>query len=58
MSYSDWRVFLGLENRAINGIPGSQIEVGYVFNRRIRLASIGSDVDVGDTLMVRGGVNY
>jgi hypothetical protein len=58
MSYSDWRVFLGLENRTIHGIPGSQIEIGYVFHRRIHLSSTGDDVDVGNTAMVRAGLNF
>ena len=57
MSYSDWRLFLGLENRTIAGLS-SHIEIGYVFHRRIHLSSTGNDVDVGDTLMARAGVNY
>jgi hypothetical protein len=58
MSYSDWRIYLGIENRTIHQIPGLQVEVGYVFHRRIRLSTIGEDVDVGDTVMVRAALNY
>jgi hypothetical protein len=57
MSYSDIRVFLGLENRTIVGI-GSQIEIGYVFHRYIRLTSTDTNFDLGDTLMVRAAINY
>lgn len=57
MSYSDWRVYLGLETKSLVCL-GSFVEVGYVFHRRIRLSSTGNDVDVGDTLMVRAGVYF
>ncbi len=57
MSYSDIRVFLGLENRTIVGL-GSQIELGYVFHRYIRLTSTDTNFDLGDTLMVRAALNY
>ena len=57
MSYSDIRVYLGLENRTLVGL-GTQLEIGYVFHRYIRLASTDSNFDVGDTLMARAIVNY
>jgi len=57
MSYSDWRVFLGMETKSLVWL-GSFIEVGYVFHRTIRLTSIGNDVDFGDTVMARAGVYY
>jgi len=57
MSYSDIRVFMGLENRTIVGL-GSHIEIGYVFHRYIRLTSTDDDFDLGDTLMVRAGLTY
>ena len=57
MSYSDIRVFLGLEDRTIVGL-GSQIEIGYVFHRYIRLTSTDDNFDLGDTLMVRAALNY
>ncbi len=57
MSYSDWRVYAGLETRSITTI-GSFIEVGYVFHRTIRLSSTGDDVEFGDTLMARAGLNF
>jgi hypothetical protein len=57
MSYSDIRVFLGLETKSLTVI-GSQIEIGYVFNRYIRLTSTDTNFDLGDTLMVRAALNY
>ena len=57
MSYSDIRVYLGLENRTIVGL-GSQIEIGYAFKRYIRLTSTDSNFDLGDTLMVRAGLSF
>jgi hypothetical protein len=57
MSYSDIRVFLGLENRTITGI-GSQFEIGYVFHRYIRLTSTDTNFDLGETLMARAALNY
>jgi hypothetical protein len=57
MSYSDIRVFLGLETRSITTI-GSQIEIGYVFHRYIRLTSTDNNFDLGDTVMVRAALNY
>jgi hypothetical protein len=57
MSYSDWRLYLGLETKSITTIS-SHIEIGYVFHRYIRLTSTGDDMFVGDTLMARAGLNY
>ena len=57
MSYSDIRVFLGLERKTLTFI-GSQIEIGYVFHRYIRLASTNDNFDLGDTLMARAALNY
>jgi hypothetical protein len=57
MSYGDSRVDLGLETRTIEGI-GSHIEAGFVFHRLIHLNSTGEDTQVGNTAMVRAGLNY
>ena len=45
------------ETRTILGL-GSQIEAGYVFHRLIHLNSTGEDTQVGNTAMVRAGVNF
>jgi hypothetical protein len=57
MSYSDWRVFLGMETKSLVML-GSFIEVGYVFHRTIRLTSTDDSVEFGNTLMARAGVYY
>ncbi len=57
MSYSDIRVFLGLESKSITFL-GWQAEIGYVFHRYIRLTSTNDNYDVGDTLMARAALNY
>jgi hypothetical protein len=58
MSYGDWRVFTGLETKSIGLLCGTFIEAGYVFHRLIRLTSSGDDTQVGNTAMVRAGLNY
>jgi hypothetical protein len=57
MSYGDWRVFLGIETKSIVSF-GSFLEAGFVFHRLIRLSSTGEDTQVGNTAMVRAGLNY
>ncbi len=57
MSYGDWRAFLGLETRTIDGIS-SHIEAGFVFHRLIHLSSTGENTQVGNTAMVRAGLNF
>jgi hypothetical protein len=53
---SDCRIILGLEHKVPGGL-GSRVEVGYVFDRRIR-CSDGSDFYPTPTLMLRGGLTY
>jgi hypothetical protein len=53
----DWRLILGLEHKVIGGLS-SRAEIGYVFNREIKLASNGSDIDLDDTLLLRVGLTY
>ena len=57
MSYSDWRLFLGVETKSLVGLS-SHIEIGYVFHRYIRLASTENNYFVDNTLMARAGVNF
>jgi hypothetical protein len=36
-----------------------RFEIGYVFNRDIKVASIsGDDIGMGSTLLVRAGISY
>jgi hypothetical protein len=53
----DWRLLLGLEHKVIGGLS-SRAEIGYVFNREIKLASDGDDVDLDDTFLLRVGLVY
>ena len=53
----DWRLILGLERKIIGGLS-HRVEAGYVFNREIKLASDGSDIDVEDSLLLRAGIVY
>jgi hypothetical protein len=35
-----------------------RVELGYVFLRKMEYQSNGDEIDLGDTLMVRGGLTY
>jgi hypothetical protein len=54
----DWRIMLGLEHKVIEGLS-SRVELGYVFNRDIKLASAGdNDISLDDTFLLRAGISY
>jgi hypothetical protein len=54
----DYRLIVGLERDIVHGID-SRIEVGYVFHRDIKVASIsGDDIGIDDTFMIRAGISY
>jgi hypothetical protein len=54
----DYRLLLGLERKVVGGIS-YRAEVGYVFNRDIKLASVsGDDISLDDTLLLRAGLTY
>lgn len=57
LDITDWRVFIGLERRIVGGLS-RRIELGYVFLRKLEYQEVGSEVDLSDTLMVRGGLTY
>jgi hypothetical protein len=57
LAYRDFRIILGLERKIIGGLS-HRIEVGYVFDREIKLASDGDEVDMDDSLLLRAGVVY
>jgi hypothetical protein len=58
LAYRDYRVLLGFERKLAGGVS-SRFEVGYVFNRDIKVASIsGNDIDMDNTFMARVGVSY
>jgi hypothetical protein len=54
----DYRVMIGYERRIVGGVS-HRFEIGYVFNRDIKVASIsGDDISQGSTFLVRAGVRY
>jgi hypothetical protein len=57
LAYRDFRIILGLERKIIGGLS-HRIEAGYVFDREIKLASDGDEVDMEDSVLLRAGVVY
>ena len=57
LDYTDLRVILGLEAVGPGGFRG-HLEVGYVFNRRLNLASSPADLTLPSTLMARAGFRF
>jgi hypothetical protein len=54
----DYRLILGFERRLCGGI-WNRFEVGYVFNRDIKVASIsGNDISQDNTFLLRAGISY
>ncbi len=53
----DFRLILGLERKIIGGLS-HRVEVGYVFNREIKLASDGLERDLDDSVLLRAGIVY
>jgi hypothetical protein len=54
----DFRALLGIERMIVGGIS-YRAEIGYVFNRDIKIASIsGDDIGLDDTFLVRAGIAY
>jgi hypothetical protein len=57
ITFRDLRVYVGLE-RKLNGGAGYRLEAGYVFARRVEYDSATPDLEVGDTVMLRGGFTF
>jgi hypothetical protein len=57
LDITDWRIYIGAERRIVGGLS-RRVELGYVFSRQLEYQSNGSEIDLGDTLMVRGGLTY
>jgi hypothetical protein len=58
LAYRDFRFIAGLERKVVGGLS-YRGEVGWVFNRDIKLASRGDhDIGMGDTFLVRLGLVY
>jgi len=57
VTYSDFRLLLGIERRHIGGLDG-RLEAGYVFGRSLEHRSEPRDIDLNDTVLVRGVLVY
>ncbi len=57
VTYVDWRLFLGVERKRPGG-AAHRIEVGYVFSREIQFDLTTIDYPVGDTFMIRAGLDF
>jgi hypothetical protein len=58
LAYRDYRVILGLERKIVGGLS-HKVEIGYVFNRDMKIASIsGNDISMDNTLIARVGISY
>ncbi|MCO6047911.1 DUF6268 family outer membrane beta-barrel protein [Aeoliella sp. ICT_H6.2] len=57
LSYSDLRVIFGTERKQIGGIS-RRWEVGYVFARELSYDSMGHDLEIDDTMIVRAAFTY
>lgn len=54
----DYRLILGVERKVVGGLS-HRCEIGYVFNRDIKIASVsGNDISMDDTLLARVGISY
>jgi hypothetical protein len=54
---SDDRILLGMERKVIGG-ASSKVEIGYVFNRRVRYTSSTPDFWPDSTVLLRCGLTY
>lgn len=57
VTYTDWRVSLGLETKLVNHLAW-YVELGAAFNRKLTYQSHIGDYDPGTTGFVRGGIYY
>lgn len=58
LAYRDYRLILGLERKVVGGLS-YRAEIGYAFNRDIKIASVsGDDISLDDTLLLRAGIAY
>jgi hypothetical protein len=58
LDYRDYRVILGIERKIVGGLS-HKLEIGYVFNRDMKIASIsGDDISMDNTLIARAGISY
>jgi hypothetical protein len=56
-NYNDLRAILGLEFFGLSRVRGN-VEVGYVFDRKLLYRNGGPNLHVGDTMMLQGGIAF
>jgi hypothetical protein len=57
IDYTDYRLFLGIQRKVLGGLD-THLEIGYVFQRKIRFETATPEFRPGDTVMLRGGLTY
>ena len=58
LAYRDYRAIVGFERKIVGGLT-RRFELGYVFNRDIKIASVsGNDIGMGSTMLARVGIAY
>ena len=57
LSYSDYRILVGTERKIVGGLS-RRWEFGYIFGRELEYDSVGSDIEIDDTVFVRAGLTY
>jgi hypothetical protein len=58
LAYRDYRAILGIERKIVGGIS-HRLEIGYVFNRDMKIASVGpNDISMDNSLIARAGISY
>lgn len=58
LDYRDYRLILGMERKIVGGFS-HHIEIGYLFNRDMKIASVGpNDISMDSSLIVRAGITY
>lgn len=57
LTVGDWRLTCGLE-KIVDGGGGWFVEGGWAFNRRLEYAKDGTEIPLGDGLLVNGGWRY
>lgn len=57
LTYVDWRVYAGVERKRPGG-GAHRLEIGYVFSRELKFDASQPDTSLGDTFMIRAGLDY
>lgn len=58
LTYNDYRLLIGIENKRGLGAISHRLEFGYVFGRELEFSSATPDVRLDDSLFLRAGLTY